>query len=117
MHPQAHNQQLIAMVTHLEQYDVPDAQRTYPTARDLKAVLPAMNAREFSTTMKNLTRRQKLRIANKVKVPYCSKPVAVYGLWVGDLPVTAGQHAESLELWRTMPQIDTETATEATQAA
>ena len=116
MHPQAHNKELLTMLTHLEPFDVPDVERTGPTARDLQEALPRMSAREFKVTMANLRRRGKVRIATTVKVPYCAKPVAVYGLWVGDVPTTMAQHAESLALWASMPVAETTTA-ETAQAA
>jgi vacuolar-type H+-ATPase catalytic subunit A/Vma1 len=103
MHPKAHNIALLAALVQLEQCGLPDDQRTGPTMRDLKEALPSMNDREFQTTMKNLRRRDKVRIANTVSVPYCARKVAVYGLYVGDLPKTMGQHAESLALWASMP--------------
>lgn len=103
MHPQAHNKAMIAALVRLEQVGVPDEERTFPTMRDLREALPTMNEREFMTTFKNLSRRKKIRHANKVEVPYCSRKVAVLGLWVGDLPKTAEQHSESLALWQSMP--------------
>lgn len=103
MHPQAHHKDLLNMLTHLEPFDVPDAERTGPTARDLQDALPRMSAREFKVTMANLRRRDKVRIATSIKVPYCAKPVAVYGLWVGDVPTTMAQWAESRALWVGMP--------------
>lgn len=103
MHPQAHNKALLAALVRLEPVDVPDDERTFPTMRDLREALPSMNDREFQTTIKNLRRREKVRIANRVAVPYCARPVAVYGLYVEDLPKTMGQHSESLALWASMP--------------
>ena len=103
MHPKAHNIALLAALLQLEQCGLPDDKRTGPTMRDLKEALPSMNNREFKTTMKNLRRREKVRVATRVCVPYCARPVAVYGLWMGDVPKTAGQHAESLALWASMP--------------
>lgn len=103
MHPQAHNKALIAALVRLEPCDVPDAERTSPTMRDLREALPSMNNREFQTTFKNLRRRKKIRDTNMVAVPYCARKVAVYGLWVGDLPKTTEQHRESLALWQSMP--------------
>jgi hypothetical protein len=103
MHPQAHNIALIATLVQLEQVGVPDDERTGPTMNDLRKALPSMNDREFATTIKNLRRRGKVRMSNTINVPYCSRPVAVYGLWVGDLPKTIEQHRESLALWASMP--------------
>jgi hypothetical protein len=103
MHPQAHNKALLAALVRLEQVGLPDDERTFPTMRDLQEALPSMNDREFSMTLKNLRRRDKVRIANRVTVPYCARAVAVYGLWVGDVPKTMGQHSESLALWASMP--------------
>lgn len=103
MHPQAHNKALLAALVRLEQVGVPDDERTFPTMRDLREALLSMNPREFKTTLGNLRRRMKVREVTKTKVPYCSRPVAVYGLWVGDLPTTIEQHGESLALWASMP--------------
>lgn len=103
MHPQAHNKAMIAALVRLEQVGVPDEEKTFPTMRDLREALPTMNDREFHTTIKNLRRRGKVRDVNLVQVPYCTRKVMVYGLWVGDLPTTAEQHGESLALWASMP--------------
>jgi hypothetical protein len=103
MHPQAHNKALIAALVRLEQVGVPDDERTGPTMNDLRKALSTMNDREFQTTFKNLRRRHKVRITNRVTVPYSARPVAVYGLWVGDVPKTIEQHQESLALWASMP--------------
>lgn len=116
MHPQAHHKDLLKMLTQLEPCDVPDAERTGPTARDLQEALPRMSAREFKVTMANLRRRGNVRIVTRTPVPYCNKPVAVYGLYVGDQPKTLAQHAESLALWASMPEAETTTA-ETAQAA
>jgi hypothetical protein len=103
MHPQAHNKALIAALVRLEQVGVPDEEKTKPTMQDLREALPNMNDREFQITMKNLRRRGKVRMATTIAVPYCTRKVAVYDLWVGDVPKTAEQHQESLALWASMP--------------
>lgn len=103
MHPQAHNKAMIAALLRLEQVDVPDAKKTSPTMQDLREALPNMNDREFQTTIKNLRRRGKVRMATTITVPYCTRKVAVYGLWVGDVPTNKKQHAQSLALWASMP--------------
>ena len=78
----------------------------------MQEALPRMNAREFKVTMANLRRRGKVRIVTRTPVDYCNKPVAVYGLYVGDLPKTTQQHSESLALWASMPahELTAETA-------
>lgn len=105
MHPQAHNKALIAALVRLEQVGVPNDERTAPTMKDLRKALPSMNDREFHTTFSNLVRREKMRKTNFINVPYCTRPVAVYGLWVGDLPKTIEQHQQSLALWASMPMV------------
>lgn len=97
---------MVAALMRLEQVGVPDEQKTTPTMQDLREALPNMNDREFQTTMKNLRRRGKVRMATTITVPYCTRKVAVYGLWVGDLPKTIEQHGESLALWQSMPETE-----------
>ena len=80
MHSQAHNKLLMAALVRLQQCDVPDAERTSPTMRDLRQALLSMNDREFQTTFKNMRRREKIRGINTVTVPYCTRKVAVYGI-------------------------------------
>lgn len=110
MHPQAHNKAMIAALMRLKQVGVPDEKRTAPTRKDLREALPSMNDREFKTTFANLGRRKKIRAANTISVPYCTRNVAVYDLWDGDLPKSAAQHRESLELWASMPGSINQTA-------
>lgn len=102
MHAQDHHLAILAAIVALEQTDVPEAERTRPTMQDLREHLgkqvPRINEREFIATMKNV-RRRSLRIVTRVKVDYCCKPVAVYGLRTTDAPKNLKKWQGAMSLW------------------
>jgi hypothetical protein len=103
MHPKEAHMAIVAAIAEFEREDAVETPnlRTKPTKQDLADKLQRMNERELTDTLKNLSRkgRENIRIVNRIKVPYCCKPVAVYGLYAGDQPKNMLQWHESMSLW------------------
>lgn len=112
MHPKDAHMAVLAVVTELEKLDLAPTpeQRTQPTKRHIAEKLPRMSARELEVTLKNLSRKDRsapVKIVTRIKVNYCCKPVAVYGLYTADLPKTMTQWHASMSLWAGLSETPT----------